>query len=811
MQIQYNGEHSLTFYDYRNADMNSNPPDIPHYNTWSSWHLIPTTPPYINPYSPKINQVEIPGSNGVIDLSESLNGSVLYERRTGEWEFILDSEKAGKNPWEMYHDIRNDIHGKWVVVVSPDLPLSEENKYRLYTGRISVADFNVGAQYATIKLSYNLGARNAAWISTGKKVGAQDVAWFIRENISDDWTPETFDDAGNGMIEDEYDHVVSEDQFQIEWLTPDGPMYEIEVDDDGTLIAEVPLPDIEYEEEIVFDDEGEWDPETSPFVMYTVRYLNDDGSLLREPESVVAGTVINPSQEFQSPPISQIESNALFIGWSEEDEVMVNTNLDIQATYDYELIYYKVKFYNDDNSYLNEVIVRAGTTAEYPGQMPPISAVKGDGYALFKGWSRSLDAVLSDMSVTAVYELSVRIRFYNDDGNPIIVDGNYAETIIPYGGTASYPYNENPVSTYDDVYGEISATFIGWDKSLSNLAPTKDELDEDGFYRIKAQYEYNNGFVANFIFVRDYGAYLEELRVDSQKILPGGTLDGTNVNVASPAAKFPNGDGNRLLGWSENMFALTSLNMPIVITKNINLYPVFSYRSIEETWESVFEAERDGSYRTKYHIGDRMPLRSNSGYVAWVMEIAAIDTDILSDNSGNAKITWICNTIWCLDTMNSSDVNSGGWGNSKLRDKLHNEVLGLYFPELIKNNIKEVKKTYYDSTTNSTLETNDKIWIPSGRELGSYPSIGMVRETSGVSYEWSYSPSLSGETYYPNTTRKVYYSDGIQRAENQYNKYWLRSAHTDNGSFYYVDSNGTFTGTRTRANFPMGVVFGFCT
>ena len=52
-------------------------------NTWDDWHLIPTSRPVVNPPSVKTNMIEIPGGDGVLDLTTALAGRVLYKNRTG--------------------------------------------------------------------------------------------------------------------------------------------------------------------------------------------------------------------------------------------------------------------------------------------------------------------------------------------------------------------------------------------------------------------------------------------------------------------------------------------------------------------------------------------------------------------------------------------------------------------------------------------------------------------------------------------------------------------------------------------------------
>ena len=159
MQIDYDGSHSITFYDYRAIEGNDASLSSHTYNTWTSWHLVPASAPIVKWGNAKISMASVAGSNAVVDMSEALTGSVLRERHTGEWEFIMDTEREKKTPWDMYYKIRNAIHSKWLAVKLDD-------DHVTYAGRITISGFNIGKQYATIKLTYNLAKQGSSTIGT---------------------------------------------------------------------------------------------------------------------------------------------------------------------------------------------------------------------------------------------------------------------------------------------------------------------------------------------------------------------------------------------------------------------------------------------------------------------------------------------------------------------------------------------------------------------------------------------------------------------------------------------------------------------
>lgn len=119
-------------------------------NTWSNWHLIPSSRPLVSP--PPVNEkmIEVPGRNGMLDLTEALTGAPTYGDRTGTWEFYVMHDYW--SDWvTCYSTIMNYLHGKRLRVVLEDDP----NYY--YEGRLSVQNWNSPKDYSKIIIEYKLG------------------------------------------------------------------------------------------------------------------------------------------------------------------------------------------------------------------------------------------------------------------------------------------------------------------------------------------------------------------------------------------------------------------------------------------------------------------------------------------------------------------------------------------------------------------------------------------------------------------------------------------------------------------------------
>lgn len=120
---------------------------IGEFHSYKDFGLVPTSKPVVNLPSPKLEYLDIPGRQGEIDITESLTGEVIYEMRTGSFEFIVsDIEK-----WqEVYRKLLSTVHGKKTKLV-----LDTEKDY-VYQGRLWVSEFKSDKNYSLITLDYKL-------------------------------------------------------------------------------------------------------------------------------------------------------------------------------------------------------------------------------------------------------------------------------------------------------------------------------------------------------------------------------------------------------------------------------------------------------------------------------------------------------------------------------------------------------------------------------------------------------------------------------------------------------------------------------
>ena len=216
------------------------------------------------------------------------------------------------------------------------------------------------------------------------------------------------------------------------------------------------------------------------------------------------------------------------------------------------------------------------------------------------------------------------------------------------------------------------------------------------------------------------------------------------------------------------------------------------YAKFVDAWDEVFASITDGTYSTKYAIGDTVPLDLGSeGLIN--MQIAAFDTDDLADGSGKAPITWISKEL--LKTshrMNPAIVtnddgtyqegtgNIGGWEKCEMRTYLNDTIKPL-IPETVRTSIVAVKNSHdaIDTSFKSyTQETVDAVWLPMYSDLSNLTKADKQKCVVG-------------------TTTPV--------------KWWNRTAYKNSADrFWCYTATGT-TGCDDYAHTDMGVCLGFCT
>lgn len=110
--------HSLYFFrgDVETFDMAN------AVNTLKDWYIVPLGRPVINPPMQKRSTIDIPGANGILDLSNSLTHYPVFENRTGQIQFAVLNEKPGYDWLTVYTKIMKFLQGNAVKMFLEDDP-----------------------------------------------------------------------------------------------------------------------------------------------------------------------------------------------------------------------------------------------------------------------------------------------------------------------------------------------------------------------------------------------------------------------------------------------------------------------------------------------------------------------------------------------------------------------------------------------------------------------------------------------------------------------------------------------------------------
>lgn len=135
----------------------------PSYNTYQTFDLISDGRPDVASPELKTTYIDIPGADGSLDYTETLNGR-KYKNRTGSWEFYVLNDKYNSTlDWsDRWRSLMQKLHGKkferiWLVDEGKyDNTIKEIKQLWYYTGRIYVNEWKSDPQFSKVVLDYDL-------------------------------------------------------------------------------------------------------------------------------------------------------------------------------------------------------------------------------------------------------------------------------------------------------------------------------------------------------------------------------------------------------------------------------------------------------------------------------------------------------------------------------------------------------------------------------------------------------------------------------------------------------------------------------
>ncbi|MBR3298792.1 MAG: hypothetical protein IKI64_06255, partial [Clostridia bacterium] len=201
--------------------------------------------------------------------------------------------------------------------------------------------------------------------------------------------------------------------------------------------------------------------ETEIVEVFTVTWLNWDGTELEVDEGVEAGTM--PTYDGEEPTKGGDDQYTYtFIGWDPEVSE-VTGDITYTAVFEETVNTYTVTWVNEDGTELEvDEEVEYGTMPTYDGEEPIKEGDAQYSYT-FIGWDPEVSEVTGDITYTAVFEEVVNtytVTWVNWDETELEVDEE-----VEYGTMPTYD-GEEPTKEGDAQY---TYTFIGWDPEVSEV------------------------------------------------------------------------------------------------------------------------------------------------------------------------------------------------------------------------------------------------------------------------------------------------------------------------------------------------------
>ena len=564
---------------------------------------------------------------------------------------------------------------------------------------------------------------------------------------------------------------------------------------------------------------------------YTITWKNQDNSTLETDTGVAYGST--PTYNGATPTYN----GQTAVGWT-PNVTTVTGNATYTARYRAE---YTVRFYNG-STLLDTVTVLDGDNATYTGATPT-----NTDNTTFLGWARSSTATEADANAlnnitanTDVYAIFEAAFVYEDaeisDSWDTIISsidngtyktkykvGNYKAIDLGTEGNINFRIAAIDTDVASNGTGKVALTFC----------PDNTLKTSKVFHSTNSVYEYHYSDIRNYLENDIYNVIPDAVRdrivaVDKySRVYRSGGVDAksservwlfsareiANVDYhetsgvrydkffsAAGRIRYKQGGTSARQWWTRtNNYDATS---HVTVTNNgafgtkyyngsdIDVLPGFclgtyvqAHKHPTDTLDDVIAASSDGTYATKYKVGDLFDL--DLGTEGNVMaQIAAFDAHDKADGNGKAHVSLVavhgCNT---KHNMNDTNTTEGGWEVSSMRSYIGNTIKPLV-PEAVRNALVPVTLTQdsYTSGSKVTQTTTDDLFILSKPEL----------ETGGV-----YNALLGGNAARKKSTANSSSASG----------WWLRSAY-NSGYFHCVINYGGLSNSGASSSYQ--VVLGFC-
>ena len=573
----------------------------------------------------------------------------------------------------------------------------------------------------------------------------------------------------------------------------------------------------------------------TPKLYYRFTFKNYDDTILLTEKHYSGDMVTDPVVDGRIPmPTKEPDENYnyFFWKWNYTFPITASGHVNAVAMYHTDVVH-TVTFKNYDNSVLDVQEILDGSDAVNPvtsGRIgTPLRPSTAQYDYTFKGWSRSFKAITADTTVTAQFNATTRrywVHFMD-------ASEELARTEVQYNAAAMIPI-------WPDKSGADAGKYFvtGWDPSIMNiLAETTtyavwSPLLQDSWAEIFAAEldgTYSEKYSVGQVKLLDLG---DEGKIPMRIVgldkdeLPGGGLAkiswlamspiNTEINAgfktADPDARsvsygFAERSSTTLGTYWQSMNTSSNSNSSCVFTITAGEdtdMTIWAYCSAEDYWDTLC-----------VWVGDELVVNCiglTTGETKEVVvhltagEPVTVTAQYHKDTSQNlgedaARIRFIADEELTITTARGEFREFGGvsngWLDYTLRTWLEENILPL-IPAEVREKIVTVKKYSAIDNSGGYVESEDKLWAPSKRELCfQATSTESNIETVGCQYDDVFTTDRYGRVSEVLTIRGTP-SEGF-----------LRSCVAATTNAYYLTTSGY--AQQDAVNRKHRVFFGFCT
>jgi uncharacterized repeat protein (TIGR02543 family) len=419
-------------------------------------------------------------------------------------------------------------------------------------------------------------------------------------------------DKAVDRIEDDLDVIALYEikTFTVIFRTPDGSVYDLQEVNYGDDASDPGYPDLDGYKFTGWNASylsvtADLDIEpTYSHNTYTVRFYDKDSVLLEEQTVYHGDTAIDPYSTYSSA-IDKVGFN--FVGWSQEFDY-VTDNLNCYPVY--EVITFEVRFLDDDGSIFDIQTVNYGEDA-----YEPLTPSK-EGHT-FTGWDIDFTNVISDLAVSATYEIDTfTVSFY--DINMLV----FSSVTVDYHEDATPPAAPSVIG-----YG-----FIGWDSSFERV-----ESD----LHIYAIYEPLE-FTVTFYDIDGDMFEIQLVNYGNDAVEPSG------MEVV----------GHTFTGWDQ---AFTN------VTEDLDVHPVYTVNLHSVTFVENGGSDVDDLVDVEYGSTIIVPIPTKLGYrfLGWYLGETEVDAKFYANTKVDGDLT-----LYARWELSFYDVTFYDYDNTVLRTLL---------------------------------------------------------------------------------------------------------------------------------------------